>query len=95
MEPMKPMKPMEPMPATEKWWPDELGHASSSGSQNGVRYAFFPDKRRLLIEDQGNLRTYASGDHQINGVSQQQSHGHSLAFTSQSGIVNLDELEQV
>jgi hypothetical protein len=95
MEPMEPMKPMEPMPAMEKWWPDELGHASSIGSQNGMRYAFFPDKRRLLIEGHGNLRTYDSGDHQINGVSQQQSHGHSLAFTSQSGIVNLDELEQV
>ena len=48
MEPMKPMKPMEPKPmkpmsAMERWWPDELGHASSSGSQNDVRYAFFAD----------------------------------------------------
>lgn len=92
---MEPMKPMEPMPAMEKWWPDALGHAASSGSQNGVRYAFFPDKRRLLIEENGKLRTYDSGEHQINGVSQQQSHGHSLAFSSQAGIVDLDELAQV
>jgi hypothetical protein len=97
MEPMKPMKPLEPMKPMpmEKWWPDELGHASASGSQNGVRYAFFPDKKRLLIEENGDLRIYDSGDHRINGVSQQQSHGHSLAFTSQSGVVDLDELEQV
>ena len=76
-------------------WPDELGHASASGSQNGVRYAFFPDKQRLLIEENGELRTYDSGDHRISGVSQQQSHGHSLAFTSQSGVIDLDELRQV
>jgi hypothetical protein len=95
MQPMKPMEPMKPMAAMEKWWPDELGHASASGSQNGVRYAFFPDKQRLLIEENGDLRTYDSGDHRISGVSQQQSHGHSLAFTSQSGVVDLAQLKQV
>jgi hypothetical protein len=95
MKPMKPMEPMKPMSAMERWWPDELGHASSSGSQNDVRYAFFADKHRLLIEDHGSLRIYDSGDHQINGASQQQSQGHSLAFASQTGIVNLDELKQV
>jgi hypothetical protein len=95
MQPMKPMEPMKPMPAMEKWWPDELGYSSASGSQNGIRYAFFPDKQRLLIEENGELRTYDSGDHRISGVSQQQSHGHLLAFTSQSGVVILDELKQV
>ena len=89
------MERMKPMPAMEKWWPDDLGHASSSGSQNDVRYAFFAEKHRLLIEEHGSVRTYDSGGHHINGVSQQQSHGHSLAFTSQIGIVNLDELKQV
>ncbi len=34
MKPMKPLEPMKPMPAMEKWRPDELGHASASGSQN-------------------------------------------------------------
>jgi hypothetical protein len=60
-----------------------------------VRYAFFAEKHRLLIEEHGSVRTYDSGGHQISGVSQQQSHGHSLAFTSQTGVVNLDELKQV
>jgi hypothetical protein len=40
MKPMAPMEPMKPMPAMEKRWPDKLAHASVSGSQNGVRYAF-------------------------------------------------------
>ena len=92
---MKPMKPMEPMSGGEKWWPDDLGQPSSSGSQNGMRYAFFPEKHRLLIEQGGKLTTYDSGDHRINGVSQQDSQGKRLAFTSQNGSVNLDELKKV
>jgi hypothetical protein len=50
--------PMKPMSGGEKWWPDESGQPSSSGSQNSMRYAFFPKVRRLLIEKQGNLTTY-------------------------------------
>jgi hypothetical protein len=98
MEPMKPMTPMEPMkPMTggDKWWPDDLGQPSTSGSQNGMRYAFFPGKRRLLIEQDGKLTTYDSADHQISGVSQQDGHAKSLTFTSQKGSVKLDELKQL
>jgi hypothetical protein len=98
MEPMKPLKPMEPMKSMtggEKWWPDALGQPSTSGSQNGIRYAFFPEKRLLLIEQDGKLTTYDSGDHRISGVSQQGGRGQSLAFTSQNGAVKLDELKQV
>jgi hypothetical protein len=47
---MKPMKSMKPMIGGEKWRPDDLGQPSTSGSQNGIRYAFFPEKHRLLIE---------------------------------------------
>jgi hypothetical protein len=79
----------------EKWWPDELGQPASSGGQNSVRYAFFPEKRRLLIEQGGKLTTYDSGEHRISGVSQQQSSGASLAFTSPNGTVNLDELRRI
>jgi hypothetical protein len=32
--------------------------AGTSGAQNGIRYAFFPEKRRLLIEQGGKLTTY-------------------------------------
>ncbi len=95
MEPMKPMKPMKPMSFGAPWWPDDLGQPSSSGAQNDMRYAFFPDKRRLLIEDGGTLTTYDSGDHRINGVSQQGGNGRSLAFTSQDGTVRLDDLTVV
>ena len=64
---MEPMKPMEPMKGIEPWWPAELGDPSSSGSQDGMRYAFFADKRRLLIEENGTRSTYDSGDLRITG----------------------------
>lgn len=95
MKPMKPMAPMQPMTGSEKWWPDNLGQPSTSGSQNGLRYAFFPEKQRLLIEQNGKLTTYNSGHHQINGVSQQAGTSQSLTFASQSGSVKLDELERI
>jgi hypothetical protein len=98
MKPMKPMKPMEPMKSMaggEKWWPDALGQPSTNGLQNGIRYAFFPEKRRLLIEQGRKLTTYDSGDHRISGVSQQGGQRQTLAFTSQNGAVKLDELKQV
>ena len=95
MKPMAPMKPMEPMKGMEKWWPDDLGQPSTSGAQNGMKYAFFPDKQRLLIETDGKRKTYDTGDNKINGVSQQDSKGQSLAFTSQNGTVDLGSLKQV
>ena len=95
MKPMKPMESIKPMTPTEKWWPADLGDPSTSGAQNDMRYAFFPDARRLLIEDHGTLTTYDTGNHQIDGVSQQSSSGHNLAFTGPNGLVELSELQQL
>jgi hypothetical protein len=86
---------MKPMAGGETWWPKDLGQPSTSGSQNGMRYAFFPQKQRLLIEQAGKLTTYDSGDHRISGVSQQGSAERSLSFTGQNGQVNLDELSKI
>ena len=49
LPPMQPMKPMEPL-RFERWWPADLGEPSTAGGQNGLRFAVFPDKRRLLVE---------------------------------------------
>jgi hypothetical protein len=73
-------------------WPAELGIPSSSGSQNNIRYAFFPATRRLAIEIDGRMTVYDTLDHQIGGVSQQQGYGASLSFTSQYGLVRLEDL---
>ena len=92
---MAPLKLIEPMSAAEKWWPDELGTPSTSGSQNGLRYAFFPEKQRLFLERDGKRTLYDTGDHRISGVSQQASTRLEIAFTSQNGAVKLDELEKL
>ncbi|MDQ0448043.1 hypothetical protein [Methylobacterium aerolatum] len=90
---MKPMKPMEPMKGAEPWWPEDLGSPASSGAQNGMKYAFFPDKQRLLVERDGSVSTYDSGDHRIGGVAQ--ANGGSVTFTSQNGEVDLGSLKKV
>ena len=59
-----------------------------------MRYAFFPEKRRLLVEQDGKRTAYDSGDHQISGVSQRSGQASSLLFTSQSGPVALDTLRR-
>ncbi len=94
MKPMKPMEPMKPMSGGERWWPGDLGQPSASGAQDGVRYAFFPDTRRLAIEQDGHVTVYDSGDNVISGVSQGQGGSRSLSFTSQKGTVDLSELKK-
>lgn len=77
------------------WWPDDLGDATSVGSQNNLRYAFFPQTRRLAIDLNGQVKIYDTGDHQIGGFSQAQGGGQSLSFNSQYGLVDLSSLAEV
>ena len=77
------------------WWPNGLGHPAAVGSQNDLRYAIFPESRRLVIDDLGKISTYDIGDHQIFGVAQAQSSERTLSFTSQSGLVKVTDLNKV
>ncbi|MDB5930386.1 MAG: hypothetical protein JWR60_2093 [Polaromonas sp.] len=97
MEPMAPMKPMKPMAAPdESWWPSGLSKPSSSGAQNGVRYAFFPDQHRLAVEQDGQVTQYDTGRRQITGASQAQGSGAgALRFATQDGDIELASLKQV
>lgn len=74
-------------------WPADFGSPSSSGSQNDMRYAFFPSARRLVIDSDGKRRIYDTGDVTITGVSQQQAGTRSLRFSSAAGTVSLDDLK--
>jgi hypothetical protein len=97
MQPMSPMKPMEPMKAPTRWWPEEFGeNTNAAGGQNEMRYAFFAEKRRLIVETGSGVKIYDTGDHCISGVQQHQ-HGDQkeVTFTSQHGKVNLAELPRV
>ena len=77
------------------WWPAGLGTPASTGAQNDMRYAFFPEARRLAISVSGRVTVYDTGDHQLGGFSQQQSGDQSLSFTSQHGLVRVAELDIV
>ncbi len=79
-------------PPRGDWWPQELGRPSATGSQNGMRYACFPDARRVAVEQAGRVTLYDSGEHRINGVSQSQSGGQELSFSSQNGTVRASDL---
>jgi len=76
-------------------WPAELGQPSSSGSQNDLHYAVFPDTHRLALDQGGRISVYDTGDHLITGFSQAQGSGQSITFTSQHGLVRLGDLRQV
>ncbi|MEO8245328.1 MAG: SHOCT domain-containing protein [bacterium] len=73
-------------------WPADLGQPASQGSQNDMRYAWFPDTRRLAISENGQVTVYHTADLQISGFGQAQGQGQTLTFTSQYGTVPLSQL---
>ena len=77
------------------WWGADLRWPTSTGAQNGVRYAYFTQARRLAIEVGGRVMLYDTLDHQIGGFSQQQGAGGSLTFSSQYGRVEVARLPVV
>jgi hypothetical protein len=77
------------------WWPADLGRPSTSGGQNDVSYAYFPQARRLAVRRGGRVTVYDAGDHAITGVSQQQGGTLTLRFSSTSGVIDLDDLAVV
>ena len=60
-------------------WPADLGQPSSAGAQNDLRYAYFPDKRRLAVKVGGQTTVYDTGDHRISGFGQAQGGGRASA----------------
>lgn len=85
---------LEPNQAAD-WWPAGLGNPSATGAQNDMRYACFPEQRRLAVMQDGKVRVYGTGEHRISGFSQQQSTGQTLRFTSQDGTISLSDLKEV
>jgi hypothetical protein len=48
-----------------------------------------------VIDDQGALSLYDTGDHRIFGVAQAQSSDQTLSFTSQDGLVRVADPPKV
>lgn len=81
--------------ASNQWWPTNLGLGVpvSSGGQNNIRYAVFPN--RLAVELNGQVTVYDTLDNNIGGVSQQQGGDTSLTFSSQYGTISVSTLPVV
>ncbi|MGR4066947.1 SHOCT domain-containing protein [Billgrantia sp. C5P2] len=77
------------------WWPAELGTPNATGEQNGLRYAYFAQARRLVVQTDDSLRVYDTLDHRISGFAQQQGSQSRLTVTSQHGDVDLASLPVV
>nr|WP_320135616.1 SHOCT domain-containing protein [uncultured Amphritea sp.] len=77
-------------PGSNQWWPVGLGQPFSSGAQNNIRYAVFPN--RLAVELNGQVTVYNTLDNNISGVSQQQGGDTSLTFSSQYGTIAVNSL---
>ncbi len=74
------------------WWPAGLGDPASTGSQNGMRYAYFPERRRLAVESGSGVAVYDTGEHAITGVSQ--ANGN-LGFSGPAGAIDLARLRRI
>ena len=83
------------MSGSTDWWPSGLGRPGAVGAQNDMRYAVFPETRRLVLDDHGTISMYDTGTHRIFGVAQAQSRDQTLSFTSQDGLVRVADLEKV
>ena len=77
-------------PGSNQWWPGDLGIPFSSGAQNNIRYAVFPN--RLAVELNRQVSVYDTLNHNISGVSQQQGGNTSLTFNSQYGTIAVNNL---
>ena len=72
------------------WWPAELGSPASSGSQNDMAYAWFPNSAKLLVKLAGDVFAFDTGNLSIYGVQQQQGSGiGSVVLNTSNGPMGL------
>lgn len=81
--------------ASSAWWPEGLGTPSASGAQDAMRYAYFADARRLVVDTGTEVRVHDTLDHRIGGFSQQRGGAGGLSMSSQRGTVDLAALPVV
>jgi hypothetical protein len=77
-------------------WPSELGIASTSGSSPEMRYAYFPQNRRLAVEWRGVVTIYDTAEYQFRGMLQAHSaETVGMSILTQRGRVRLVDLVAV
>ena len=91
---VRPLRPLQPV--SNSTWPSELGIASTSGTSAEMRYAYFPQNRRLAVEWRGVITIYDTAEYQFRGMLE----GHpaenvGISILTQRGRVRLTDLVTV
>jgi YD repeat-containing protein len=82
--------------ASNSSWPSELGIASTSGTSAEMRYAYFPQHRRLAVEMRGVVTIYDTAEYQFRGMLQAHSaESVGTSILTQRGRVRLTDLATV
>ncbi|MBS0346741.1 MAG: SHOCT domain-containing protein [Proteobacteria bacterium] len=77
------------------WWPEGFGSPASSGSQNDMAYAWFPNAAKLLVKLGTDVFAFDTGNLSIYGVQQQQGGGiASVVLNTSNGPMSLLGLNQ-
>lgn len=83
-------------PVAHSGWPTELGIASTSGTSADMRYAYFPQNRRLAVEYGGVLTIYDTAEYQFRGMLQAHpAETLGISILTQRGRVRLTDLVTV
>ncbi len=95
MKPLKLLKALEPVRkssgAVTTWWPQDLGTPSVLGSSNGLQYAYFADRHRLVVDDGKTVKVYDTEAKLISGFTSDDR--EPLAFQTQDGRQRLSSLK--
>ena len=79
------------LPAGESWWPASFGMPAASGERHGMRFAFFPAAKRLLVQQGARIDAHDTRDAQVTGVAEMSGETTSLMFNTDKGTVKLEE----
>lgn len=85
-----------PFNSPTNWWPSELGHPSSTGGQNQLSYAYFPEKRLVAVREGEIISIFDTTGHEVSGFSQQQQNNlQGLHLSSNHGLIPILSLPRV
>ncbi|MGH7214729.1 MAG: SHOCT domain-containing protein, partial [Tepidisphaeraceae bacterium] len=80
----------------ESWWPAMYGAPARCGDSEGIRYAFFPRQRRLLVQVGSRIDAYDTGAKQVTGCAHQTGDGAgALVCSTPQGELRLSDLSRV
>lgn len=87
---------MSPMNQS-KWWAPDYNNPTFSGGQNNIRYVYFAQHNRLMIQRDGQESIYDTSPYTLSGVSQQQMNNktHLVFHTKDGKTIDLTDLKQV